>query len=103
MTNIQDNFNKPVICEVDSNIESMLLNTEKSLQCVEINIKDNLHKPIKDCEENSDNEMTYLEFFCYGYAFINCPLTDEDILKIMNESNEQLNERLEELDWLMDK
>ena len=67
------------------------------------NIKDNLHRPIKDCELNSKNEMTYLEFMCYGYASINSPLSAEKILEIMKMSNEELNEILEELDYLMEK
>ena len=68
-----------------------------------LNIKDNLHRPICECEPNSTNEMTYLEFFCFGYAYIGDPLTADGMLKLMKESNETLNERLEELEWLMEK
>lgn len=69
-----------------------------------LNIKDNLHKPIKDCEENAKNEMTYLEYIIYGHAVINSPLNDKQIEYLMwKATNEELNEWLEEIDWLIDK
>lgn len=69
-----------------------------------LNIKDNLHKSIKECEDGAENEMTYLEFIIYGYACLNTPLTENQIYHIAFEANnEELNDILEDLDYLCDK
>lgn len=69
-----------------------------------LNIKDNLHKPIKECEPYSNNELTYLEWILYGYAYIDCPLTSEKIDYLCDKAtNEELNDWLEEVDELMNK
>ena len=69
-----------------------------------LDIKNNLHKPIKDCEENSTNEMTYLEYIIYGYSVINCHLSDKRIEHLCYKAtNEELNDVLDEIDWLIEK
>lgn len=69
-----------------------------------LNLKDNLEKRICDCEEGAENTQTYLEFIIEGYKSIECDLSKEKIEYLKTEaSNEELNDVLEEIDWLLSK
>lgn len=69
-----------------------------------INIIDNLNNKICDCEPESKNEMTYLEYILYAYDFFNSPLVIDDIEWLQTiATNEELNEIIEEIDYLMEK
>lgn len=69
-----------------------------------IDLKNNLNKRICDCEEGSKNTETYLEYIIWGYKYINCPLSEKQIKYICNDaSNEELNNVLEEIDYLVTK
>ena len=69
-----------------------------------LNIKDNLHKPIKDCEPGAKNKMTYLEWIIWGHANIGNPLTSEQIDYLCDKAtNKELNDWLEEIDYLLTK
>lgn len=69
-----------------------------------LDLKNNLYKRICDCEEGSKNTETYLEFILWGYEYIGCPLNEEQIEYLKNKaSNEELNDVLEEIDYLVTK
>lgn len=68
-----------------------------------LDLKNNLNKRICDCEE-AENTETYLEYIIWGYEYINCPLSKKQIEYICNDaSNEELNDILEEIDYLVTK
>lgn len=67
------------------------------------NIKDNLDRRICDCLEGSTNTMTYREFIIYGWNEVNSPMFEHEIKALDNKTNEELNEMVEELDWLLSK
>lgn len=66
-------------------------------------IKANLDKRICDCLEGSTNTETYREFILNGYKFIGCPLSKREEKHLDKATNEELNDIVEELDWLLDK
>lgn len=67
-------------------------------------LKENLNKPIKDCEPDSDNGETYLEFIIWGYESIGCPLSKKQIEYLKTDAtNEELNDVLDEIDYLVSK
>lgn len=69
-----------------------------------LNIKDNLDKRICDCEEKTTNKETYREFIINGYRCLNgedVPLHFSANLDKM--TNMELNEIVDELDWLLEK
>lgn len=68
-----------------------------------LDLKNNLNKRICDCE-TSDTTETYLEYIIWGYEYIGCPLSEKEIEHLKNNaSNEELNNVLEEVDWLVTK
>ena len=69
-----------------------------------LDLKNNLNKRICDCEENAENTETYLEYIIWGHKHIECPLSEKQIEYIRNDaSNEELNDILEEIDYLVTK
>lgn len=67
------------------------------------NIKDNLDKRICDCLEEATNTETYREFIVNGWAELDMPLTKQEIQELDSKTNEELNDIIDELDWLLDK
>ena len=68
-----------------------------------ISIKGNLDKRICDCEPGATNTETYREFIVNGYQSIGCDLTEKQIQHLDEASNKELNEIVDELDWLLEK
>ena len=69
-----------------------------------LDLKNNLNKKICECEESSENTETYLEYIIEGYKYIGCPLNEKQIEHLKNKaSNEELNDVLEEIDYLVTK
>lgn len=69
-----------------------------------IDIKSHLHERICDTEEGAENEWTWAEYIIWGYAAINDSISIEFIEHILfKATNEELNDMVEELDWLLDK
>ena len=69
-----------------------------------IDIKEHLHERICDTEEGAVNELTWAEHIINGYAYLNGTISYTFIQHILYEAaNEELNEMIEELDWLMGK
>lgn len=69
-----------------------------------LDLKNNLKKRICDCEKNTTNTQTYLEYIIWGYKYIGCPLSKKQIKDIYTKaSNEELNNILEEIDYLIYK
>lgn len=66
-------------------------------------IKANLDKRICDCLENSTNTETYRKFIVNGYKFLGCPLSKQKEEYLDKATNEELNDIVEELDYLLDK
>ena len=67
-------------------------------------IKVHLHDKICDTEEGAENTLTWAEFIIWGYAAINDEVSADFIEHVMlKASNEELNEMIEELDWLLCK
>lgn len=59
---------------------------------------------ICDCEPGATNTQTYREFILDGYKSLGCSLTSLLTSLKLDERNEyELNEMIEELDWLLDK
>jgi hypothetical protein len=67
------------------------------------NIKDNLDNRICDCLDNATNTETYKEFIVNAWKYLGCELTEKEISDLYTNSNEELNNIIEELDWLLDK
>ena len=67
------------------------------------NIKDNLDKRICDCLENATNTETYREFLINGWEMIGMPLTETEIESLDKMNNQELNDMIDELDWLLGK
>lgn len=67
------------------------------------NIKDNLDRRICDCLEGATNTETYKEFIVNGWEYLGCNMTEEEIASLYNKTNEELNDIVDELDWLLDK
>lgn len=67
------------------------------------NIKENLDKRICDCLKNATNTETYREFIINGYKELGCELSEEKIQNLDKATNEELNDIVEELDYLLDK
>ncbi len=65
--------------------------------------KSQLDKRICDCEKGATNTQTYREFIETGYKELGCPLCSLNNLKLDSKSELELNEMIEELDWLLDK
>ena len=66
--------------------------------------KGSLDKRICDCEEKATNKETYREFIINGYRYLNgenVPLHFSANLDKM--TNMELNEIVDELDWLLEK
>ena len=62
-------------------------------------IKSNLHRRISD-----ENEMTWSEYIILGNAILNDIISANFIEHVMFEAtNEELNDMVEELDWLLSK
>lgn len=69
-----------------------------------IDIKSHLHERICDTEEGSENQLTWAEHIISGYAYLNDRISSAFIDHILFEAtNEELNDMIEELDWLMYK
>lgn len=69
-----------------------------------LDIKNNLNKRICDCEKDATNEQTYFEYIIDCTECIwNIKLSDKDKEDIRNKTNEELNDILEEIDWLIVK
>lgn len=66
-------------------------------------IKDNLDKRICDCLIEATNTETYREFIVNGYKEIGCPLSDKQIKYLDKATNEELNNYVRELDYLLGK
>ena len=67
------------------------------------NIKENLDNKICDCLENATNTETYREFIINGWKALGCDLSEKEIYDLSNKTNEELNDIVEELDWLLSK
>ena len=67
------------------------------------NIKDNLDTRICDCLEGATNTETYREFIIGGWEDLNMPLTEEEKASLDSKTNEELNNIVDELDWLLSK
>ena len=69
-----------------------------------LNLRENLEKRICDCEEGATNTQTYLEFIIEGYKDIGCDLSESKIEYLKSKANnEELNDVLEEIEWLLSK
>lgn len=66
-----------------------------------LDLKNNLRKRICDCEKDAKNTDTYLEWIQYAYKDI----FEKDIAEwqLDGKTNEELNELLDLLDYLIDK
>ena len=67
------------------------------------NIKENLDNRLCDCLEGSTNTKTYREFFIWGWKELNLPMSDCELEALNNMTNDELNEMLDELEWLLSK
>lgn len=67
------------------------------------NIKDNLDRRICDCLEGATNTETYREFIVNGWDYLGYQMTDKEIADLDTKDNEELNDIVDELDWLLDK
>lgn len=67
------------------------------------NIKENLDNRICDCLENATNTETYREFIINGWKELGCDLSEKEINDLSNKTNEELNDIVDELDWLLSK
>lgn len=67
------------------------------------NIKENLDNKICDCLENATNTETYREFIINGWKELGCDLSEKEINDLSNKTNEELNDIVDELDWLLSK
>ena len=67
------------------------------------NIKENLDNRICDCVEAATNTETWREFIINGWEELNMPLTEKEKAALDNKTNEELNDIVDELDWLLDK
>lgn len=72
-------------------------------RCGVENIKENFDKRICDCLEGATNTETYREFIINGWKELNMPLSDKEIKHLDKATNEELNNIIDELDWLLDK
>ena len=68
-----------------------------------LDIKNNLDNRICDCEEGATNTETYREFIVNGYKSLGCDLSDKQKKELDYLTNEDLNEYVDELDWLLEK
>ena len=67
-------------------------------------IKAHLHEKICDTEKGAENELTWAEHIISGYAYLNGTVSTEFIDHVLfKATNEELNDMIEELDWLMYK
>ena len=66
-------------------------------------IKNNLHKQIKDCEPDSNEECTYLEVLIYAATYGGDVVSSDYIDELLATSNERLNELMDEAEWLLGK
>lgn len=64
-----------------------------------LDIKCNLDKRICDCEVGAENTETYREFIINGYAELGCDLNEN----LDEKTNRELNDMVDELDWLLSK
>lgn len=67
------------------------------------NIKENLDNRICDCLENATNTETYREFIINGWKELGYDLSEKEINDLSNKTNEELNDIVDELDWLLSK
>lgn len=60
---------------------------------------------ICDCEPGATNTQTYREFILEGYKYLGLYLEGHSFtpLKLDERDENELNEMIEELDWLLDK
>lgn len=59
---------------------------------------------ICDCEPGATNTQTYREFILEGYKYLGLYLGDSlKPLRLEERDEYELNEMIEELDWLLDK
>ena len=59
---------------------------------------------ICDCEPGATNTQTYREFILEGYKYLGLYLGQSlDPLKLDERNEDELNEIIEEVDWLLDK
>lgn len=69
-----------------------------------IDIKTHLHERICDTEEGAENEWTWAEYIIWGYAALNDVISVDFIERVLlKATNEELNDMVEELDWLLSK
>lgn len=66
-------------------------------------IKGNLDNRICDCLEDATNTETYRQFIISGYKEIGCALSEQQEKRLDKATNKELNDIVEELDWLLSK